>query len=107
MVPAKELDDLRWINRVLADGESRIKEQREIIADLGLLGADRTRAKPVLDAMLSTQAECERYREMLLRESTELHKPDGLAELHKGGQIRFVLNGAITFREIVGNLAVP
>jgi hypothetical protein len=52
------------------------KKQREIIADLGLLGADRTRATTVLDAMLSAQAERERYREMLLRESTELDKPE-------------------------------
>jgi len=76
MAPAKELDGLRWINRGLADGEARIKKRREIIADLGLLGADRTRATTVLDAMLSAQAERERYREMLLRESTELDKPE-------------------------------
>jgi hypothetical protein len=29
-----------------------------------------------LDAMLSAQAERERYREMLLRQSTELEKPE-------------------------------
>jgi len=57
MTAARELDDLRWINDALADGEARIKKQREIIADLGLLGADSTRAKTVLDAMLSAQAE--------------------------------------------------
>jgi len=68
MTAARELDDLRWINDALADGEERIKKQREIIADLGLLGADSTRAKTVLDAMLSAQAERQRYREMLLRE---------------------------------------
>ena len=72
MAPAKELDDLRWINRALADGEARIKKQREIVADLGLLGADRTRAKTVLNAMLSAQAERQRYREMLLREHHRL-----------------------------------
>jgi hypothetical protein len=71
MAPAKELDELRWINRALADGEARIKKQREIIADLDLLGADCTRAKTVLDVMLSAQAERERYREMLLGQSTE------------------------------------
>jgi hypothetical protein len=78
MASAKELDDLRWINRALADGEARIKKQREIIADLDVLGADRTRAKTVLDAMPSAQAERERYRERLLRQSTEdeLEKPE-------------------------------
>jgi len=77
MAQAKELDALRWINRALADGGARIKKQREIIADLGLLGADPTRAKAVLDAMLSAQAERERYREMLLAQSNdELGKAD-------------------------------
>ena len=71
MAPAKELDELRWINRALADGEARIKKEREIIADLDLLGADCTRAKTVLDAMLSAQAERERYREMLLAQPTD------------------------------------
>jgi hypothetical protein len=71
MAQAKESDDLRWINRALADGEARIKKQREIIADLDLLGADPTRAKVVLDAMLSAQAERERYREMLLTLSND------------------------------------
>ena len=33
MIDIESLDDLRWINRALADGEARIKEQREIIAD--------------------------------------------------------------------------
>ena len=66
MAPTKELDELWWIERALADGETRIKKQREIIADLDLFGADRTRAENVLNAMLSAQAERERYREMLL-----------------------------------------
>ena len=51
MAQAKELDELRWINRALANGEARIKKQREIVADLDLLGADPTRAKAVLDAI--------------------------------------------------------
>jgi hypothetical protein len=71
MTQTNELDELRWINRALADGEARIKEQQEIIADLDLLAADPTRAKTVLDAMLSAQVERERYREMLLAHSTE------------------------------------
>ena len=71
MTQTNELDELRWINRALADGEARIKEQQEIIADLDLVGADCTRAKTVLDAMLSAQVERERYREMLLAHSTE------------------------------------
>jgi hypothetical protein len=71
MAQAKELDERRWINRALADGEARIKKQREIIADLDLLGVDPTRAKAVLDAMLSAQAERECYREMLLAQSAD------------------------------------
>ena len=71
MTQTNELDELRWINRALADGEARIKEQQEIIADLDLLAADPTRAKTVLDAMLSAQAERERYREMLLAQPTD------------------------------------
>jgi len=39
---AKELDELRWINRALADGEARIRKEREIIADLDVLSADPT-----------------------------------------------------------------
>ena len=50
MAQAKELDELRCIDRAFADGGARIKKQREIIADLGLLGADPTQAKAVLDA---------------------------------------------------------
>jgi hypothetical protein len=71
MSELKKLDDLRWINRALADGEARIKKQQEIIADLDLLGADRTRATSVLDAMLSAQAERERYRKILLAGLTD------------------------------------
>ena len=71
MSEIKKLDDLRWINRALADGEARIKKQQEIIADLDLLGADRTRATSVLDAMLSAQAERERYRKILLAGLTD------------------------------------
>jgi hypothetical protein len=71
MIDIKRLDDLRWINRALADGEARIKKQREIIADLDLLGADRTRATSVLDVMLSAQAERERYRKILLADLTD------------------------------------
>jgi hypothetical protein len=65
------LDELRWINRALADGDARIKKQRETIADLDLLGADPARAKAVLDAMLSAQAERECYRKMLLALSAD------------------------------------
>jgi hypothetical protein len=53
MIDIKRLDDLRWINRALADGEAHIKKQREIIADLDLLGADRTRATSVPDVEVS------------------------------------------------------
>jgi hypothetical protein len=71
MIDIKRLDDLRWINRALADGEARIKKQREIIADLDLLGADRTRATSVLEVMLSAQGERERYRKILLADLTD------------------------------------
>ena len=66
IVDTQKLDELRQLDRALADGEARIKKQLDIIAHLGLLGADPTRAKTVLDAMLSAQAERERYREMAL-----------------------------------------
>ena len=66
MAQTKELNELRIINRALADGEARIKRQLEIIAHLNLLAADSTRAKTVLDAMVSAQVERERYRDMLL-----------------------------------------
>jgi hypothetical protein len=71
MIDIKRLDDLRWINRALAEGEARIKKQREIIADLDLLGADRTRATSVLEVMLSAQGERERYRKILLADLTD------------------------------------
>lgn len=71
MAQAKELDKLRWINRALADGEARIKKQRDVIADLDLLGADPARAEAVPDAMLSVLAERECYREMLLAQSAD------------------------------------
>ena len=70
LAEAKELGELRWIDRALADGEARIKKRREIVVDLDLLDADPTRAKRVLDAMLSALVERERYRESCLPNQT-------------------------------------
>ena len=62
--PVRQGRERRRLDRAPADGEARIKKQLDIIAHPGLLGADPTRAKTVLSAMLS--AERERYREMVL-----------------------------------------
>ena len=70
MAQTKALDALRAINRALADGEARIKKRREVVVDLDLLDADPTRAKRVLDAMLSALVERERYRESCLPNQT-------------------------------------
>jgi len=58
------------LTEALADGEARIKKRREIVVDLDLLDADPTRAKRVLDAMLSALVERERYRESCLPNQT-------------------------------------
>lgn len=78
MVQTKKPDELRRIDRALADGEARIKKQREIVSHLRLLSRDPTQAKAVLDAMLLAQAERERYRKVLLAQLTDgdLPKPE-------------------------------
>jgi hypothetical protein len=71
MVDSKKLDELRRIDRAVADGKARIKNQREVVSRFQLLNRGPSRAKVILDAMQLAQSERERYREMLLVQLTD------------------------------------